>query len=185
MFEIEDLSSYAIAQDFNNAPVMPVPTRLPVHKPPKDDFVRISSDPGQSLRVFLLSEPGRGDVYLVHPRIVQAVPEERLIQPFAISLAIGRRCGLFLWPRRFALPSERGNDWWDSLEVAATKAQTHWLRVTSNVPLGRYEITAAVAAYQLPVWPERSMHDLLNDAFADRVIEDLDHPILQTLRGEI
>ena len=36
-----------------------------------------------------------------------------------------------------------------------------------------------------PEWPELSLRELLRIAFKDKMIDDLGHPVLRKLRGEV
>ena len=59
-----------------------------------------------------------------------------------------------------------------------------WVRVTANMSLGAYEITEASATIPDPTWPDLSFKELLRIAFKDRVVTDLNHPLVKRLRGE-
>ncbi len=62
---------------------------------------------------------------------------------------------------------------------------TKWVRVTSNMALGAYEISEAIKGYPEPVWPDISLQEILKIAFRDRIVADADHALLQRLRGEL
>jgi hypothetical protein len=61
----------------------------------------------------------------------------------------------------------------------------HWVRVSSNMDLGAYEVAVASAALPDPSWPEESFRDLLHIAFKNLLISDMQHPVLLRLRGEV
>jgi hypothetical protein len=75
--------------------------------------------------------------------------------------------------------------WHRSGIEAAEKAFAHWVRVKSNMPLGAYEIEQAMADLGDPVWPELPFKEILRIAFRDNTISDLNHTIVQQLRGKI
>ena len=56
--------------------------------------------------------------------------------------------------------------------------------LSCNMNLGAYEIWESTASLPDPRWPELSLQELLRTAFKDRYIADLQHPVLQRLRGE-
>ena len=58
-----------------------------------------------------------------------------------------------------------------------------WVRVKSNMDLGAYEIFEAAGSIPDPIWPDLSFDAILRIAFKDRVIRDLDHPVVKRLRG--
>jgi hypothetical protein len=49
--------------------------------------------------------------------------------------------------------------------------------------LGAYELLAAEKLTIKPQWPEVSFQELIRIAFKDRLIADLDHPVIKRLRG--
>jgi hypothetical protein len=51
--------------------------------------------------------------------------------------------------------------------------------------LGAYEIAEAQGTLSDPEWPDLSIGELLRIAFKGRLVDTIDHPILQKLRGEI
>jgi hypothetical protein len=51
--------------------------------------------------------------------------------------------------------------------------------------VGRYDLFTTEATWPEPVWPKESFHELLRRAFKDRFIDNMDHPKLRELRGEI
>ena len=58
--------------------------------------------------------------------------------------------------------------------------------MSADLALGAYRIDVAMGAFPDPVWPSGlTFQDLLKIAFKGKMIEDLDHPVLRRLRGEI
>ena len=100
------------------------------------------------------------------------------------GIAINKQGVVFIWPVR--LPGQDGkiDDWSRSAIEAADMAGREWVRVTSNMSLGAYEVHTAQAELGDPTWPTQDFRELLRIAFKDRHITDLDHPVLQRLRGE-
>ena len=58
-----------------------------------------------------------------------------------------------------------------------------WVRVTSNMSLGAYEIFEASGDLPEPVWPDFSFQEILRIAFRDRILDRADHPFVQPLQG--
>ena len=79
------------------------------------------------------------------------------------------------------LSAEEVRDKLDAMELAKSR----WIRVTSNMSLGAYEVFSASADLPEPAWPDLSFERILEIAFRDRVIQDHSHPVLRQLRGEI
>jgi len=60
---------------------------------------------------------------------------------------------------------------------------TKWVRMKANRDLGAYEIFEAESVMAEPVWPELSFQQLIKTAFRDRIIADINHPVIRRLRG--
>jgi hypothetical protein len=100
-----------------------------------------------------------------------------------LHTAINRQGVVFLWPVRIPDPEGKQLEWWRSMSEAAELAVGQWVRVRANMSLGAYEMYTAESAMQDPVWPELSFQELIRLAFRDRLINDLDHPVIKRLRG--
>jgi hypothetical protein len=72
-----------------------------------------------------------------------------------------------------------------SAAEAAELAMDKWIRITANMALGAYEISEAIGNLSEPVWPEMSFQEILRIAFRDRIVQSLDHPLVQRLRGAV
>jgi hypothetical protein len=90
---------------------------------------------------------------------------------------------VFIWP--LALPSEGGrrSDWHETAREAAERAKKAWVRLSADMSLGAYRIYQAEGALSDPTWPEKSLNELLEIAFKDRIIDREDHPVVRRLRG--
>jgi hypothetical protein len=62
---------------------------------------------------------------------------------------------------------------------------TGWVRITSNMSLGAYEVFEATGDLPPPVWPEIDLTEILRIAFSDRIVDRMDHPLVQRLRGQV
>ena len=105
------------------------------------------------------------------------------IKPVLLVTAITRQSTVFIWP--LALPSEGGrrNDWHETAREAAELAKKAWVRLSADMSLGAYRIYRAEGALSDPTWPEKSLNELLEIAFKDRIIDREDHPVVRRLRG--
>ena len=68
---------------------------------------------------------------------------------------------------------------------AADEAKSRWVRVTSNMSLGAYEVAVASGQLAEPAWPDITFQEIIKIAFRDKMISDWDHPVLKRLRGEV
>ena len=157
-------------------------TTVPVRKPNRQDFVRVHCDPEYRLSPAAIIELREDrEVYLVIPSIARELPGEFFLA--TLFTAINRQGVPFVWPVKLPSADGKPNEWHRSAAEAAALAMEGWVRVTANMSLGAYEIFAATGSLPDPVWPSLSFQDILKIAFRDRVVDRIDHPLVQRLRG--
>jgi hypothetical protein len=66
---------------------------------------------------------------------------------------------------------------------ASVIAESRWIRIIANQNVGAYEVFKAEAQMADPVWPDLTFQQILEIAFKDRLINDLDHQIIRRLKG--
>ena len=90
---------------------------------------------------------------------------------------------MHLWPIRLPAPDGKHNPWHRAQADAAERAMQRWIRIMANMSLGSYDVFEAAGNIPEPSWPELPFTELLKIAFRDRLIDRLDHPVVQHLRG--
>jgi hypothetical protein len=155
---------------------------LRVQKPRKQSFVRIHPSPDLRLRLAILELKDEQEIYAVAPSVAEQVPSE--IRRVEICLAITQQGTPFLWPVPLPTGDRKENSWSVTAREAAIHAETDWVRVTANMDAQAYDVYIAQSATAEPIWPDMSMGELLKLAFGNgRLIESLDHPVIQRLLG--
>jgi hypothetical protein len=181
-----DLTSLRLSQDFASAVgVKRLLTTVPVKKPSKEWFVRTHPNAAYRLQTFVLELKEEREVYLVAPGLWPDLASETTFSPRLLVTSISRQGVLFLWPIRLPGPDGKIDDWSRSALNASVEAKSRWVRVTSNMSLGAYEVAVASGQVAEPAWPEISFQEIIKIAFRDKMISDRNHPILQRLRGEV
>jgi len=67
---------------------------------------------------------------------------------------------------------------------AAKEAETKWTR-RKWIPENRSHMIMVASSFtDEPTWPETTFQELVNKAFQNKKIRDLDHPVLKRLRGD-
>jgi hypothetical protein len=173
-------------QDFDEkSGVKKLITTIPVRKPTAQNFVRTHPDPAYRLQTGVLELKEDNEIYLVDPSLWPALADERLFSPRLLITTVTRQQVVSLWPIRLPGPDGKIDNWNRSAATAADEARTQWVRVTSNKPLGAYEIHVATGITVEPVFPDLPMKEILRIAFKDKYINSFDHPVLRQLRGEV
>jgi hypothetical protein len=179
-----DPSKLRLSQNFGeSAGVKKLVTTIPVRKPNKQDFIRIHANPTYRLETAVLELKEERETYLVAPELWPELPSELI--PKVLFTAINRQKVLFIWPVRLPGEDGRHDEWNASALEAAMMAQNNWIRISANMSLGAYEVYQATGDLPDPDWPEMEFSKILEIAFKGRFIDDLDHPALKRLRGEV
>jgi hypothetical protein len=178
-----DLTALRLDQSYaDSVGVKKLLTTVPVRRPHSQEFVRTHPE-------FRL--PGAPVIELKDDResflVVPAVAATLSPGDFALKdlfLTLSRQNVLFVWP--VPVPKTdgrgRGNAWHTTAREAATLATTQWVRLTPNMPLGAYDVSVATVKLPDPEWPtDKTFSDILRIAFKDRLIEAVDHPVIQRL----
>jgi hypothetical protein len=171
-----------LAQNFDEMiGVKKILTTVPVRRPDRQSFTRVHPDPAYRIEAAVVELDEERETYLVEPRLVYELPGEVVAK--VLFTAMNRQGVVFLWPVRLPGPDGRHDPWNKSALQAAEMAMKNWVRVVSNRSLGGYDVYAATADWPEPEWPELSFRQLLEIAFADKLIRSLDHPVIQKLQG--
>ncbi len=158
---------------------------LPVRRPGNDEWVRVHPDESFTLQTGVLELKSDREVYLVARPLWPELADEPAFCCKALFTAMTRQGVCILWPVRLPGVDGKIDAWNSSAMQAALLSRTRWVRMASNMALGAYEVTTASARIAEPVWPSKTLREILSIAFKDRLIDTLDHPVLQRLRGEI
>ena len=179
-----DLETLRLGQDFGKrAASKKALITIPVRKPGRQDFVRVHPDPDWRLQTAVLELKEERETYLVSPALRDELANE--IIPKVLFTSINRQGVISLWPVRLPGEDGRHDAWNQSALEAAQEAETKWVRVAANMSLGAYDVYIADGEIADPEWPDISFQEVVTKAFKDRFIKELNHPVLQRLRGEV
>ena len=162
---------------------------IPLKKPKSGvEFFRIRPEEEWKFTTHMLIIGGKGEgegKYLLNPSLYPEVIETRLLKDVTIYTGITFDGNLFL--SEIALPGLEGNDneFNRTRRIAYGAAETNWVKLQTED--GSYNTILAVSNLPEPEWPEEpeNMETAFKIAFKDQYIDDINHPILKKLRGEI
>ena len=178
-----DLEQLRLPQDFLvEGGVKKQLVTVPVKRPDRQTFSRVH--PKWSFTAAILEVRDTREAYLVMPELLPELSAEAV--PTILFPAITRQGDVFLWPVRSPTLDGRRNDWNRSLLEAVATAKTRWTKIASNMRIQAYEIfVAASDTLAEPQWPDTSLEELVYIAFRERIIDDFNHPVIRTLKGQI
>lgn len=154
----------------------------PVRKPNKQEFVRVNPDSAYQLRACILELKDERETYLVAPDVAAMLPGET--KTVDLRLAASRQGAIFIWPVPVPRIDGRDSPWSTSARTAAAIAEQKWVRLIANMAQGAYDVYPAPAAVGSPLWPGKSMRDILAIAFGEAfTVRDAGHPVIKRLMG--
>jgi hypothetical protein len=177
-----DLEKLRLSQNFSElAGVKKALLTIPVRKPNRQEFIRVHPSNEYHLETAVLVTDEDKETYLVDPALWSELTEE--ITPMALFTTINRQGVITLWPIKLPKQDGRLNEWSRSQLEAVEISKKQWVRVVSNTSLKAYEVLKAVAPHPDPEWPDKTFKEILEVAFKDRFIRNMDHPAILLLKG--
>jgi hypothetical protein len=177
-----DLKSLCLSQDFTEtAGVKKLLRTIPARRPNSQDFVRVHPSSDYRRNFLCIDLKDDRETYVVRPEIAPELIGETVMK--TVYTGITSLGVVFLWPVTIPPLDGKMNEWWRSAREAAELAITRWVRMRSDMNLGAYQIYEAEGQIPEPQWPDLPYQELLRISFRDRMIDRLDHPVVQRLRG--
>jgi hypothetical protein len=180
-----DPSALRLCHNFADLGVRKELLTVPVRKPDRTWWFRVHGSDDYALQTAVIELKEEREMYLVAPALWHDLTIETTFSPHYLFTAINRQGVLFLWPVRSLRADGKLDSWSQSALEAAQKARSGWVRLTANMALGAYEVWETTTDLGEPDWPAKTFRELLALAFKGKLIDSLNHPVLQKLRGEI
>ena len=155
-------------------------SHVPVRKPNRHEYFRVHPAPEMSLVTTVFLDKEENETFLVAPGMRQALVGET--RPVLLTTAITTQNVVMIFPVNLPVDG-RAIPWHETARGAAERAKQDWIRMASDKQLGAYRIYKAEGELSEPVWPAQSFSELLDIAFRDRIIKQMDHPVVRRLRG--
>jgi hypothetical protein len=152
-----------------------------VRKPKNNEFIRVSTDPHNSLTTLVFEDKDEGETYLIAPGVRPLMIAGAAIK--MLTLTVNQMATPFIWPVPVDDEHTRKNAWNESARIAYHKAKAVWVKLVGDRAAGYYRIYVAEGDLPSPRWPERTFAELLQIAFHNRMIETDDHAIVKAMRG--
>ena len=188
-----DLSALAVNQSFDELTAAVDYCSIPLRKPGKQCFIRVSPDERHRITVAMLeleaATGGDRELFIIHPSVLPDIVDLPSISQRMIILYVMRPENTpALWPIRMPKENSGRKDTWARSALRGCTAGHEGLakRVSPNMQLGGYIAHVAKAEWPEPVWPDLAMEELLRRAVGDEgVITSATHPAIKALRGEV
>lgn len=155
---------------------------VPLCKGQRQTFYRASDREGHSPDLFVLEQKeGGSESFLIAPNIIEVIGKDAVAK--RLYYCVDQFGNPFFWPVKIVFGDEKLDSWNESAHRAAQIAKEKWIRITPNQQVRAYDVFEALGAIPEPKWPDKSIEELIDLAFADRYITTLDHPMVKRLQG--
>jgi hypothetical protein len=150
-------------------------------RPSEANYFRVHPSEDMSFVGYFYTYETDGSLWFVMPGEVREVMEELTskLRRVRLFLCVTKRGSVSFWP---VSQTDQGS-WGSSAREIAEQAKMTWVRVISIRSEGCYESREPDEVFPEPEWPDKPLSELLKLAFRGRIIDCLDHPILEELRG--
>jgi hypothetical protein len=156
-----------------------------VDKPANNVYFRVNENLDYQLddaTVLRDSEGTKRSFYYVVPAMRMHPKLAPRLRKVTLSLVYTWPGGnILIWP--VPILGDREFKVWKSARAAFELAQTQWVQIVWNEEKADYEVEVAERVDRQPAWPEKTFSELLKLAFADKVIDNEEHPYVLRLRG--
>jgi hypothetical protein len=172
--DLEALRNPQDYEEFNNGEQV-APIR--VKKLKEGKHYRVNPDPLYSLtNQYVVEKTGKEKTYFVYYQFRDALgPLTRRVN---IHLAVDGHGEYFLLMIKQTNPGQDDNFWYDTARTVTAAAMQQWVKITKPQGGGWGHIPVQHKMFE-PVWPTKTMGELLSVAFEGRVVNSLDHELVK------
>jgi hypothetical protein len=150
-----------------------------VRKPKKQEWFR--AHPEMLTEIFVIQRDD--EFYVVHPNVAAELGDE--VRSAFVAAAINDDGALFLWPILKPKADGNGGQLFDQALEDLALSRATWVRRQWDRGAKTYRIAQAKTEKE-PDWPEDcNILAWVEKAFKNMFIDDLEHPVVRKLRGEL
>ena len=161
-------------------------TVIPIRNPKPDEFFRCMADENYSMDAHILSLKTENEWYLIDPDILPQIQLESQLRVMTLYVCVTMNSTPFVTCIPQADEMGKINPWHQSGHITMEEAKQCWVRRQADKANGFYVITKAMnAKLPDPKWPTIKLSEIIDRAFDKFYINDIQHPVLQRLRGEM
>ena len=163
-------------------------TMIPIRNPKPDEFFMCMADEEYSMDAHILSLKTENEWYMIDPDILPEIQLESQLRVMTLYVCVTMTTNFAPFVTCIPQHDELGkiNSWHESGHRTMEEAKQFWIRRQADRSNGGYIITKAMNAMLVdPKWPTMTLSEIIDMAFDKFYINDIQHPVLQRLRGEM
>ena len=163
-------------------------TVIPIRNPKPDEFFMCMANEEYSMDAHILSLKTENEWYMIDPDILPEIQLESQLRVMTLYVCVTMTTNFAPFVTCIPQHDELGkiNSWHESGHRTMEEAKQFWIRRQADRSNGGYIITKAMnAKLRDPKWPTMKLSEIIERAFDKLYIDDINHPVLQRLRGEM
>jgi hypothetical protein len=163
-------------------------TMIPIRNPKPSEFFMCMADEEYSMDAHILSLKTENEWYMIDPDILPEIQLESQLRVMTLYVCVTMTTNFAPFVTCIPQHDEIGkiNSWHESGHRTMEEAKQFWIRRQADRSNGGYIITKAMnAKLPDPKWPTMTLSEIIDMAFDKFYINDINHPVLQRLRGEM
>ena len=163
-------------------------TVIPVRNPKPDEFFMCMPDEDYSMDAHILSLKTENEWYMIDPDILPEIQLESQLRVRTLYVCVTMTLNFAPFVTCIPQHDELGkiNPWHESGHRTMEEAKKCWVRRQADKANSGYIITKAMnVELPDPKWPTMTLSEIIDMAFDKLYIDDITHPVLQRLRGEV
>jgi hypothetical protein len=182
-FDLAAMREAVQAGDFQAEKVLDT---IKVKRPDRTEYFRVHPSADYTIDAAIFERDGgtAKETYWVTPGMFAYLGEE--LRKVRLFVCVNKHGVPFLWAAKLPRDdSDAGRLWHQSALRAAETAKDLWVKMVGNRSAGYYEHFKAKGDLGEPVWPDKTLAELLKIAFQDHVVDNKDHHVIRELAGEL
>jgi hypothetical protein len=163
-------------------------TMIPIRNPKPSEFFRCMPDEDYSMDAHILSLKTENEWYMIDPDILPEIQLESQLRVRTLYVCVTMTVNFAPFITCIPQADDMGkiNSWHESGHRTMEEAKLCWVRRQADKANGGYIITKAMnAKLPDPKWPTMTLSEIIDRAFNKFYIDDINHPVLRRLRGEM
>jgi len=179
-----DIESWQVEDSQNQEASIETDYVIDVAKPNSQKYFQVRDGREWQMKVKLVEYKPYQEFSLVLPEVAKNAGENTEIAEYRLYLTVNEFGHYSVWPVHVGKGS-----WHESRRLAVKDATGIWIRMKANIAKEEFFTLEApddiASKLGKPIWPpDLTFREIVSIAFAGRVIDDVNHPLLKKLRGK-
>lgn len=144
--------------------------------PPRSDFFMTSL----TLKSSLCFIDWEKEIYIIKPELMDDLKGDAYVGVATYAITT-KGDSIVLVSKK---PFSENDTWGQSRMEYLNMSKNNFIRVTADMENNIYKVITMEREVEEPEWPTESFEEILTEAFKDRIIDSMEHPVIQELLGK-